>query len=128
MKVVNVVLIAVIALLSVAAGLAKVLQNQQEMEFLQGVGLSPAVIIAFGSMQLAGGVLLLFKSTRIVGAVLATLAFVVSSLLIFVAGNTAFGWVSVIPAVLACVILYQAITTSDIKSLDAHAGHDHEQH
>lgn len=122
MKVVNFLLVAIVALLSIAAGLAKVLQTQQEMEFLQGVGLSPALIIAFGAVQLAGGVLLLFKNTRIVGAALATLAFVASTILLFVGGNMALGWVSVIPVALTCAILYRTASTSNNKSLNSDTG------
>ena len=56
MKIVNILIIAIIALLSIAAGLAKVMQTQQELEFLQGVGLSSALIVAFGLVQISGGI------------------------------------------------------------------------
>ena len=58
MKIVNILIIAIIVLLSIAAGLAKVMQAPQEMDFLQGVGLSSAMIIAFGLVQTSAGVLL----------------------------------------------------------------------
>ena len=83
MKIVSFLIIAMIALLSFAAGLAKVLQTPQEMEFLQGVGLSPVLIVVFGLVQIAGGVLLVLQKTRMVGAVLAASALVVSTVLIF---------------------------------------------
>ena len=108
MKIVNILIIAIIALLSIAAGLAKVMQTQQELEFLQGVGLSSALIVAFGLVQISGGVLLVLKKTRMLGAVLATSALVVSTVLIFIGGNLAFGLVSILPIALACVIIYQS--------------------
>ncbi len=122
MKVVDILLIAIIALLSIAAGLAKILQTQQEMEFLQGVGLSPALIVVFGSVQLVGGALLLLKKTRIVGAVLSVSAFVVSTILLFVGGKTALGWISLLPIALACVILYRSAHTSHNRSLNSDTG------
>ena len=108
MKIVNILIIAIVALLSIAAGLAKVMQTPQEMEFLQGFGMSSALIVAFGLVQISGGVLLVPRKTRLTGAVLATLALVVSTVLIFIAGNLVFGLVSMLPIALACVIIYQS--------------------
>ena len=120
MKIVNILIVAVIALLSIAAGLAKVMQSQQEMEFLQGVGLSSVLIVAFGLVQISGGVLLVPRKTRMLGAVLATSALVVSTVLIFIGGNLAFGLVSILPIALACVIIYQsARTTHNSLNTDA---------
>ena len=114
MKIVNILIIVIVALLSIAAGLAKVLQTQQEMEFLQSFGLSSALIVAFGLVQIMGGVLLVSQKTRLLGAVLAASALVVSTVLIFVTGNLIFGLVSMLPIALACVIIYQsARTTAD---------------
>lgn len=107
MKIVNIIIIAVVALLSIAAGLAKVMQSPQEMEFLQGLGLSSVLIVIFGLVQIVGGVLLAPKKTRMVGAVMVTLGFVVSTVLIFIAGNVAFGLFSLIPAALAGMIVYR---------------------
>jgi hypothetical protein len=120
-KIVNILIIAIIALLSIAAGLAKVMQTQQELEFLQGVGLSSALIVAFGLVQISGGVLLVLKKTRMLGAVLATSALVVSTVLIFIGGNLAFGLVSILPIALACVIIYQSARTTHNKSLNTDA-------
>ena len=107
MKIINLLIVAIIALLSIAAGLAKVMQSQQEMEFLQGLGLSVFLIIVFGLVQIVGGVLIAPKKTRLAGAVLVTLGFVVSTVLIFIGGNVAFGLFSLIPAVFAGMIIYQ---------------------
>ena len=112
MKIVNILIIAIIALLSIAAGLAKVMQTPQEMEFLQGFGLSSAMIVAFGLVQISGGVLLVPRKTRLPGAVLATAALVVSTVLIFIAGNLTFALVSLLPIALACVIIYQTAKTT----------------
>ena len=112
MKIVNILIIAIIALLSIAAGLAKVMQTQQEVEFLQGVGFSSALIVAFGLVQISGGILLVPRKTRMLGAVLATSALIVSTVLIFIGGNLAFGLVSILPIALACVIIYQSARTT----------------
>lgn len=107
MKFVKIFIVAIVALLSIVAGLAKVMQSQQEVEFLQGLGLSVFLIIVFGLVQIAGGVLIAPKKTRVPGAVLVTLSFAVSTVLIFMGGNVAFGLFSLIPAALAGMIIYQ---------------------
>ena len=116
MKIVNTLIIAIIVLLSIAAGMAKVMQAPQEMEFLQGLGLSSVLIVVFGLVQILGGVLLVPRKTRMLGAVLATSAFVVSTVLIFVSGNLTFGLVSILPIALACVIIYQSAGVTHNKS------------
>lgn len=115
MKIVNILIVAIVALLSVAAGLAKVMQTQQEMEFLQGFGLSTAMIVAFGLVQILGGILLVPPKTRLAGAILAASAFVVSIVLIFVAGNITFGLVSMVPVALAVLIIFQSASSSNSK-------------
>jgi hypothetical protein len=121
-KIINLLIVVIIALLSIAAGLAKVMQTQQEMEFLQGLGLNSFLIVGFGLVQIIGGVLLVPKKTRMPGAILVALAFAVSTALIFMGGNFAFGLFSVIPIALAGVIIYQTARITHNKSLNTGTG------
>ena len=121
MKIINYLIIGIIALLSIAAGLAKVMQTQAEMDFLQGVGLSPALIIVFGLLQITGGILLVPQKTRLVGALLAAVTLAVSTVLIFVAGNIQFGLFSIIPVALAGLIIYQSARATHKKPLEGGA-------
>ena len=117
MKVVNFLIIAVVALLSIAAGAAKVMQAPQEMEFLQSVGLSKSLIMVFGLVQIAVGLLLVLQKTRLPGAVVAAAAFIVSTILIFIGGDLAFGLFSILPIVLAGIVIYQSarVTSGRIR-------------
>jgi hypothetical protein len=111
MKIVNILIMTIVVLLSFAAGVAKLMQTPQEMEFLLGAGLSSSLIFKFGVVQVLGGILLLLPRTRIPGAILATAAFVVSAVLIFLGGNLQFAMISLLPVVLGCVIIYQCVKT-----------------
>jgi hypothetical protein len=111
MKPFNILIIAVVAILSVAAGLAKVMEAPQEMEFLQGAGLSPTLILAFGLVQILGGALLATKRTRTMGAYLAVAGFAASTLLILMGGDLVFGLISAIPIALSALVAYQAART-----------------
>jgi len=120
-KIVTTLLVTLIALLSIAAGAAKVMQTPQEMEFLQGLGLSPSLTVVFGLIQIVGGILLVPPKTRMLGAVIATAALAVSTILIFVGGNLAFGLFSLLPIAMAGVIIYQSAGITHNKSLNADA-------
>jgi hypothetical protein len=117
MKALNTIVLIVLAVLSLLAGSAKVWRMPQEVEFLQGVGLSTGVIIAFGALQVAGGILLLWPRTRRVGAVLVMTAFLLSAILVFLSGSLTFGLVSLVPVALAAFALQQAANITHDKSL-----------
>ena len=108
MKYINIIVVVLIGLLSIAAGAAKVMQAPQEMEFLQGVGLSVNLIFIFGVIQIGGGLLLAHQKSRMYAAILTGLAFLVSTILIFVAGNQMFALISAIPALLSFIVAYKA--------------------
>lgn len=105
------VMIYVLAILSAAAGIPKILQMQQEVDFLSVIGLSGIAISILGVAQFVGGILLFLKRHQLPGAGLAALAFLVSSVAIFVGGNTIFGLVSLLP-VLAAIIVISTIMRS----------------
>lgn len=96
-----------LALLGVAAGIAKLLQTPQEMAFFQEqMGFSAEAIMAFGLLQLVAGLMLVFKKTRMVGAALLGLTLFLSSIVIFMAGETSFGMVSLIPVLMADLVVW----------------------
>jgi len=105
---VHIIIIAMIyllAALSVAAGIPKLLQMPQELQFLSSIGFSAIAVSILGVIQLSGGILLLWKKMRLPGAVLAGIALLVSSVAIFSSGNTNFGLVSLLPLVLLVIVI-----------------------
>lgn len=110
MKIVNIVIVVLITVLSIAAGFAKVMQVPEEMAFLQGLGLSSTLIVIFGLVQIVGGLGLVLVKTRLFGAILTTLGFAISAVLIFVDGNLSFGLFSLLPVALAGSIIYQSLS------------------
>ena len=111
------VMIYLLAALSTAAGIPKILQMPQELEFLQFLGFSEIAVSILGLFQLAGGVLLLFRKTRLAGAILATTALLVSSIAIFSSGNIPFGMISLLPVAISICVVYATVKhveTSDI--------------
>lgn len=95
-----------LAALSAAAGIPKIMQMPQELGFLAALGFPALAVSMLGVVQLAGGVLLLLKKLRLAGAALAGLAFFVSSIAIFAGGNNTFGLVSLLPVAALAIVFY----------------------
>lgn len=76
-------------LLALASGVAKILLLPNEVEFFGAYGFSTAALIVFGLVQLAAAVLLIAAKTRALGAGLAGITFLISAVLLVMAGNIA---------------------------------------
>lgn len=95
-----------LAFLSAAAGIPKVLQMPQELGFLSSLGLAGVAVSVLGIVQFAGGALLLLDRYRAVGAILAALAFLTSSVALMAGGNVPFGIVSLLPIVVLVIVVF----------------------
>ena len=94
-----------VTLLSMAAGIPKIMRIPQEVSFFGDVGLGEISVVAFGLVQFAGGVLLLFPKTRIWGATLVAAMFFLSTVMLFLNGKLTFGFISVLPIVMAGFVI-----------------------
>ena len=96
-----------LALLGVAAGVAKMLQSPQEMAFFHDqLGFNAEAIMAFGLLQFVAGVMLVFEKTRLVGAALLGVTLLLSSIAIFMAGQISFGVISLLPVLMADLVVW----------------------
>ena len=109
MKQVKTIIVVLLVLLGAAAGVAKMMQVPQELQFFAGLGLNNFVVIAFGVVQFAGALLLAVPRTRLVGAIISDLAFTLSAVMIFLSGSIGFGLVALVPAILAGLIVFDEI-------------------
>lgn len=100
------VMVYLLAILSFAAGIPKILQLPQELGFLGALGLSGFVVSILGVVQLAGGMMLLWSRSRVPGALLAGFALLVSSAAIFAGGDAMFGLASLIPILAMAMVIY----------------------
>jgi hypothetical protein len=87
----------VLGVLSIAAGIPKLLQMPQELAFLSSLGIAGTAVSALGVIQLAGGILLFPSKTRLVGAGVAALIFGISCAALFIGGDITMGIVSLLP-------------------------------
>lgn len=112
MRIFQLVLLVMIIAISVAAGAAKIMQMEQEIDFFKQAGLDAFVVRPFGLFQLAGALLAIFPKTRISGTVIIGLAFLLSAILIFIAGNLVFGLISLVPVAISFWAMQHHISQS----------------
>ena len=108
MQILKIVLLTVLVLMSLAAGVAKIMAMPQELDFLAHLGMSEMAVRCLGVIQALGGVLLVLPKTRKAGAVLAIIALVVSGLALFVSGNSGVGLITLIPIAIGVMVFKEA--------------------
>lgn len=105
MQTLKIVLLTILVLMSLAAGVAKMMRMPQELAFLAHLGMDGTAVLILGLIQSAGGLLLIPPKTRRIGAVLAVLALIVSALALFAAGSTSVGLITLFPIAIGVWVL-----------------------
>ena len=99
-------------LMSLATGLAKVRQQPQETQFSEDIGLSLALLMVLGGVQVIGALVAMYPKTVKKGAAVMGLGFIISAALIFLNSEShvlyisILGYISLISAVLCAVLAY----------------------
>lgn len=109
MKILKNVNLVLITLLSITAGISKIILTPQEVEFFQNAGLGEPVVIIFGIVQMIVGVLLIIGKVRKWGAIFVALMFALSTIMIFINGMIGFGVFSILPIILTGFIIRESL-------------------
>jgi uncharacterized membrane protein YphA (DoxX/SURF4 family) len=99
------VLVAVLGLLAIASGSSKLMLMQQEVEFFGAYGFTNLMLVLYGVAQVIGGVLLIIPKTRIYGAAIVAVTFLVSAVVLVLAGNFTVAIITVVATLLLGVII-----------------------
>ena len=102
----HIALLAIVVVMSMVAGVAKVNQMPYEVEFFVAAGLGVGMVAPFGALQLIGGFLMLFKKYRVVGASISCVTFLALSVAIGLAGEIGFAIISLSAVLLSCALVY----------------------
>lgn len=94
-----------ITLFAISSGIFKVLQGPPDIELFSHIGMTPLMVMAFGAMQAAGGVGLIFSKTCRPAAIVVALCNTLATAGTFVAGLIPFGVVSILFIVMALLEL-----------------------
>ena len=94
-----------LAVLAIASGIPKLMLMSPDVEFFGRVGMSETLLVIFGIIQIASGIALSVGKTRQLGLVVMILTFVISTVVVFMNNNVVFGFVSLIPVVMAVYVI-----------------------
>lgn len=108
MKTVSTIILVVLILLAVSSGSTKVALMQQDVDFFGKYGFSNLILIAYGLVQVIGGVLMVFKRTRFVGAAIVAITFLISLAVLLMEGNLPISIVTIVAILLLGVTMKQS--------------------
>ena len=94
-----------VTLLSISTGIFKVLQQKADIELFAAIGFNTTMTTILGVIQLIGGILLIFKATRRLGAYIMIPTFALASIAVFANGMIPFGVVSLLFIAMAYWVL-----------------------
>lgn len=102
--------VVLLVLLAVSSGITKILLMPQDVEFFGKYGFSHPLLIAFGTLQVVGGIFLSVSKTRLIGALIVACSFLVSAVVLVVSGDILLALVTCLfIAVLGFVSRYHSI-------------------
>lgn len=111
MKILLKVNLVALTLLSITSGIAKIMLLPRELEFFEGAGFSSTLIVIYGVTQLAGGILLILRKVRSFAAIFLAANFFVSTIIILMDGEIAFGIFSILPIFMAAIVINETMKT-----------------
>ena len=100
--------LVLLVLLAVSSGITKIALLQHDVDFFGKYGFSDPILIAFGVIQLIGGVLLAFKRTRFFAAVIVAVTFLVSLAVLLMDGNIPASVATVVATLLLGMVMKQS--------------------
>jgi len=84
---------------------------QQDVEFFGQYGFTNPILVAYGGIQLIGGVLLVFRKTRFAGATIVAITFLISLVVLLLAGNIPASIATIVATLLLGVVMQRSWNT-----------------
>ena len=108
MKLASTIVLVLLILLAISSGVTKIALMQQDVDFFGKYGFTNPILIAFGTTQLIGGVLLAFKKTRFSGAAIVAITFLISLVVLLLEGNIPVSIVTLFATLMLGVVMKQS--------------------
>jgi hypothetical protein len=100
----------ILIFLAVSSGISKIILMQQDVDFFGPYGFTNPILIIYGAFQLLGGILLIVRKTRITGATFVAITFIISVVVLFMAGDIPVAIVTIIFVLLLGFIVKQSFS------------------
>lgn len=98
----------VLVVLAVSSGVTKIILMPQDVEFFGKYGFTNPILIVYGAAQLVGGVMMIIRKTRFVGAVVVALTFLISAVVLILEGNIPFTLFTLVALLMLGVVMKQS--------------------
>jgi len=108
------VVLAILVFLAVPSGLTKVMLMPQDVEFFGRYGFTNSLLIGYGALQILGGVLMILRKTRLIGAAIVAVTFLISLVVLLLEGNILISIVTAIAIALLVAIMKQTSTSAAV--------------
>jgi hypothetical protein len=108
MKIVSILTIILLVFLAVSSGITKIMLMQQDVDFFGKYGFTNPILIAYGLVQLIGGLSLILRKTRLAGAILVAITFLVSLVVLLMDGNIPVSIVTAVATLLLGAVMKQS--------------------
>ncbi len=103
------VILTILVFLAISAGFTKIILMPRDVKFFGAYGFTNPMLIAYGAAQFIGGILLIFQKTRFFGAIIVAITFLISAVVLVMAGNILFTIITVIAILMLGVIMRQCL-------------------
>ncbi|GJM06113.1 MAG: hypothetical protein DHS20C09_21090 [marine bacterium B5-7] len=112
MKIFNWIILAILVFLAVSSGVTKIMLMEQDVEFFSTYGFTNPLLIAYGTAQVIGGLLLIPPKTRVLGAIIVAITFVISLVMLIMANSWLFTVVTIISLLLLGMVIRERLMTA----------------
>ena len=116
MKLASTIILVVLMFLAMSSGVTKIALMQQDVDFFGKYGFTNPILIAFGAIQLIGGILLAFKKTRFSGAAIVAITFLISLVVLLMEGNVPMSIVTLLATLMLGIVMKQSWSAVPSKS------------
>ncbi|TDR23520.1 hypothetical protein [Marinicella litoralis] len=112
MKIFYQVITVILMLLAVSSGISKIMLMEQDVMFFAPYGFSNALLMIFGVAQVIGGLLLMPFKTRVLGAIIVAITFVISLVMLLMAKSMLFAAVTLVSLLLLGMVVKERLSAS----------------
>lgn len=109
MKVIFYVVLVVLIFLAVSSGITKIMLMPRDAEFFGQYGFTNPILIGYGISQLLGGILLAIPKSRVFGAIIVAITFLISVVILILADNIAVAVITLIFILLLGFIINKSL-------------------
>ena len=110
------VILAILIFLAVSSGVTKIMLMPQEVDFFSNYGFTNPILIAYGAAQLIGGIMLIMKKTRFIGAFVVSITFLISAVVLIIAGNTPLTIVTFVAIFMLGIVMNQSFKKEKVSA------------